>query len=1813
MRKLYVIFAIFVICLMVTQAFIPTLYGIRETSTETTTDARSYNLQFIKLWEDIDVNYCPTFMAGFLDAKEFGEFLVVFSSARGDVSGRYVSMLQASSTYDTAYIFDVKEGNLVKSITGTGTYYITFAYVGGLRVLTYKVWDRYGFFDPSGNWMVEDPAYYGTNARVIDVSDPYKLQYNPSEVIYQIEWGFNDITQGNFSYAMLTDNGKYLVVGYPAGGYVLVFKRDDIQKKYVFFQKVVTISSGEPRPDIGFGAHFYVTPDGRYLIVGYRDYPQIELFYKPEEEYLMYGAVKFYYLPYYIPKNVSGFGSSNIVSNLGGILAIDPTEYETWSIGEHEPPYVMDGVGAGTGAELRIYLLLITKDGWGIAGYIDSATILSIVDYVKLFDSVSYVSPTISRSLIGYSSNVMAMVAQSSDTAKLYIYDLVGNKTYLFNHTVSKSPVTAVAVDPNSEYIFGANAMWKVVQRTEYTGMPRLRLEGHMWFNTSDFYIKDSSAYIPPAPSDTNWTASIMSGDIEITRARIVPDEILLVSDDKVKNARFRDMFYSGYIGISDLIEVGGHIDARGILPDETVDEVASKYNADPSKILPTFANFTIDSLYGWNGSGFGGATVSYVTMVNLPFDRPVYVEQYDELTIVSDFAIATVAPIFDGNNDLKGLYRIVIPASSAATVYGTWAIAKELASQVVYWTYGTQAATVIAGTSIGAIASGVCAVVGLAFLIDAFATLKYREEAYSSVRSLVMMIPIVETPDGKKYGVVVMALPQDEIENAGGEYITHAQAIAEKLGLDDIEVVFKPFGANWEEYRGLIEAGHIPEINLKDAIEDTLVEKYGYNIKDLKITKAKLVVETLAHGKVGFWDWIKGGIKIPVVTVISGVKIDIVGRPDERVYTNPSDIKTLVDSITVRFGDTTQVAQLITSTRGLKASFVAPVGTSINDFSISFGKKVPFTVAVDFSLRLNMYLEQPMEEVGGYMYKSYFVFSWKGTEEFTPQLHLDAVGFIDMPYPLTKAVRVAIYSYGTDEVEFTQYLELSSLVEDPESPSGYRYTYMTTRNTLFLDPRNGALLQPSETFIFKYFYGELPDVSVEILLNGTDVTSTIPKHAMVGIHSTKISQNVGVRVLLEVYLKEDNTKTLITSRAYEETIYVQSGRTEWLTYDIADLVDLAITTMRTQNKVAQLEVTAEIIDYVADEDPTNNRVTQFYIPPTNLPYGTSESHTVTVFAYDAITGQGVSGATITLSIPNVGSWSGTTNSTGYATITVPYVRYYNITVSHPTYNAPPLQVYIYKDGTVLVPLVSGEITVNPPLNDSQTPPISIGGTNYYWLSIFVAYKDAFPHDDAQVVIYDQNTLTKMFDLNTGLSGYVHVLIPENKYIRYVIDVTNPQDPTQTSHAERTFTMTQHYMFSHSTSWSSTYYTPEVYLDSASFLTSRGQGYYDAPVKHNIMLYIWTNYPQTVEVKLDVYNVDDPNNPVYVSSEYENITLVNGFNTIYAWVDISAPNGGYFKVKATIVSYEADTDTTNNEVWTNTQYLKPEVDYIVSIRYSVIQRKVDWAVLPEDKVQISIVIKSMNTNVSLPLDLSLTIKKRDWGGVLKEYQNIRQTITAYGDVVYKNLTITVPWTDKLIINVTATHPWDDKPWNNIAGVVIDIFPDAKVSMSLLPVATEGSEITVRVQIISNVMQEGYTIGLAVRDNSTNTLLGFSEIELKPEVIVDLNYTVPNNPEMFMGIRYPSLKRTFVASISGDFYDGNNWSEAEVTVLSSQAFTAILIIAIIFALLLFVRILKDTIEDTNVKRYVKRKPKGYEKYLKDTIEEGSGKFVRRRGI
>lgn len=1752
-------------------------------------------ISYIPMWDIRDYVYPYTFSAKFVGGAPGGieEHVFVFPEARGDIiefgNEWYLSVLDTNVLSYSVSVYRVRDGAQVYTGDLNGTFLVR--YNNGF--VFYRVWDRYGFFDPTGRYMVEDPAFYGTLARVVDVRNPYVVQYKPDEATIPIDWGFSELEKNAFSYAQFAQDGKLLVVGYPKKGSLLVFVYNESQNKYVLGQEISPSKFGAATP--GYAGQFYVTWNGKYIVVGYADKPILEVW-------------KFSYdnIEYYVKKGVVSYSCVGIY-NLSLMAGVSVSAGVGWNM-------YSDNTGAIIASDMEYlgYIVVATTDGRCTVLYFAPSTdSLSLIRSREIVDSLGRVSSVITRGGVdGKSVLAVALLDSGLNIAKIFVHDIYTGVSYVFVYGARNS--TAVAVSRDSGYIFGAGGLWKMERPTVKAGSPRLRLEGHMWFNVTDFYLKDGSLYVPPSPGNVNWTASIASGDVVVTRARIIPDPVIIVTDETVRDAKFGEFLYKGLLRVGSLVEVGGEIEGYGIVPndDETVKQILSKYNVDPSKIAVSYANMKVTSLYGWNGSGFGGATLSYATSFILPFEKPVEVGLYDSIIISSDFAVTTIAPVFDWKNEVLGLFGIQFATGYATAQAGVMTyLLGDVISQYVLMQFGLGAAAPGVATALEKAAmvvpkalGKVLAVVGAAIIVDDVLGIWFKEEVFSSVRSLAMVVPVIEAPDGKHYGVVVMILPEDEITNNKGEYLSHLEAIREHIGLDGIEVVFKPFGKDWDEFKALLEDGHLPDINLKEAIIDTLVERYGYDINDLKIIATRILIETLAHGKVNFWQYVTGGLRFVVATGIVGTKVNIVGTPSERVFTDPNEILKLVDSITVNYGGSTLTVPLVVSKNGVRASFEPSLGVSVEDFSIAFNKKVLFHLALDFSLKVNVFIDQVMEQVGGYMYKSYFVFTWRGAE-YTPQLHLDAIGFVDMPYPLTKAVRVAIYAYGEHVDDFTEYLELYSVVQDPSSPSGYRYTYMTSKNTQFIDPRNGGLLQFGETFMFKYFYGEPPDVSVEVLFNGTSVVSTLVRHVMVGVHSSVIGQEVTVRTSIEVYRKEDGSVTLIDSRGYTETVYVPEDTVVWLTYDIADLVDLAITTMRSENKVTYVQVTAKVIGCEENDDPTNDVVSAVYYPPPSLSYGSEEYHTVTVYAYDAITGNGVSGVTVTLSTSE-GSWSGVTNASGYATITVPYVMYYNVTISDTVYNAPPMHVYVYKNGTILLPLVQAEITVIPPANGSYSP-ITVGGTDYYWLSIYVSNADGFPLDGAHVVIYDETTSTTLFDFNTGLSGYIHVLIPSGKTVRYTIDAMNSTDPSLTYHDERTVTMTQHYFFAHTVSWSSSYYTPEVYILNASFEISRGQGYYDEPVYHLIELEIWTNYPQTITIRLDLYNVDDPNNPAYVSSNEAEVALSLGLNRVYTWISVFAPNGGYFQVAVSIVSYEADTDTTNNYAWTNVQYLKPYVDYVVGIEYKIIHKKLDWATLPGDEIQVSVRIASMNKNVSLPLSLKVTIKERRWGNVLETIKDWTEVVNAYGEVVYKNFTITVPWTDRLYIEVSATHPWDDKPWNNYGNVTIDIFPDAEISVEVPPFVVEGQKFTIKVHIKSNVMEPGYTIGIAVRDNTTNQLLGFQEVELRPDITIEINYTMPNNPEMLYGIRYPVVARTLTASISGDIYEGNNWATIEVKTYSTQFTFAILVIVALFIFTAFTRAFRDVVEDMKV--FVKKKGHGR---FKGTIETERG-FVRRK--
>jgi len=105
----------------------------------------------------------------------------------------------------------------------------------------------------------------------------------------------------------------------------------------------------------------------------------------------------------------------------------------------------------------------------------------------------------------------------------------------------------------------------------------------------------------------------------------------------------------------------------------------------------------------------------------------------------------------------------------------------------------------------------------------------------------------------------------------------------------------------------------------------------------------------------------------------------------------------------------------------------------------------------------------------------------------------------------------------------------------------------------------------------------------------------------------------------------------------------------------------------------------------------------------------------------------------------------------------------------------------------------------------------------------------------------------------------VHFLIPANKSIKYTVDAVNPANVAETYHAERELNMTQHYYFVHMVPWVSEYYSPEVWLKEVRFVIHRGQGYFFGNVSHLVVLSIWTNKPQTVDVLIGLliglYNV----------------------------------------------------------------------------------------------------------------------------------------------------------------------------------------------------------------------------------------------------------------------------------------------------------------------------------------------------------------------
>jgi len=561
------------------------------------------------------------------------------------------------------------------------------------------------------------------------------------------------------------------------------------------------------------------------------------------------------------------------------------------------------------------------------------------------------------------------------------------------------------------------------------------------------------------------------------------------------------------------------------------------------------------------------------------------------------------------------------------------------------------------------------------------------------------------------------------------------------------------------------------------------------------------------------------------------------------------------------------------------------------------------------------------------------------------------------------------------------------------------------------------------------------------------------------------------------------------------------------------------------------------------------------------------ERYRVVALAYNVVDGSGVPGAVVVLKKGDL-VWSAETNETGYAELVVPFLGLYNATAFRDGFDAPWVSVHIYENNTVVaVPMSPAPLPVVPPFNGTA-PPVYVDGTPHYWLSVRVLLQDGYPLQGANVTVYDAATDAVIASGSTDGTGAVHFLIPAGKDVRYEVRAVNPSDPADAWTAARAVTMTQHFYFVHVAPWASRFYAPEVWMQAVRVWTHRGQGYLHGPVSHLVELVIWTNRPQAVTVNVTLY---DAVTNATIGSKLLALELAEGINWNWTWFEVNASQGMWVRARARIVSYEADTNPANNEAWSDAKFLKPFVDFQVFVVWRPVWQKVRHALLPEDVVEVCVGVRVPVNTTSIPARLLYGVQHLDprrgaWNATAGEGEEVR---AAAAGVIWRNFTVTVPWSHVLRVWVNVSHEWEDNWLNNAVNVTIAVDPDAKlvrveVRGGLPGAVTEGTPIKLLLHVVSNVPEErGARITITVYDNTTARALASKAVPLKPEAAYELAVRAPENPALLF-VRAPVAAHTLTATFTGyDLYEENNEEELTVTVLSwSAVWLAVALVALL---------------------------------------------------
>ena len=546
------------------------------------------------------------------------------------------------------------------------------------------------------------------------------------------------------------------------------------------------------------------------------------------------------------------------------------------------------------------------------------------------------------------------------------------------------------------------------------------------------------------------------------------------------------------------------------------------------------------------------------------------------------------------------------------------------------------------------------------------------------------------------------------------------------------------------------------------------------------------------------------------------------------------------------------------------------------------------------------------------------------------------------------------------------------------------------------------------------------------------------------------------------------------------------------------------------------------------------------------------------------------------------------TNATGWAAFYVMKYHYYGVDVHKTGYKMAyrDLEIYVARNLTVVhVPMIPEVCrVVGYTGNNTLLPTIICDNITYVPVVVQVLFRDGAPFQGAVVEFYNSTSGVLLLNMTTDGRGIALIYVPNSTELDIrVLAVWRNETFEKWINDTK---VTAGLWIVVRTPWLSPWFLPEVMLMRLVIWAHRGVGLWlNKSVPHMYYIEIWSNTRQRIKVRFELWEVYPNGTPVrLLKTWYKTYTVKRGITVDRDFFTVRVLKKTYVRLHAVIVEYENDTNTANNELWSNIVCLRPLIDLAVYIYVVPLHLKKPPFILPEDVVKIAVHVVSTARLPEIPVNVSIHVGKYvPWK--MKFVKHVKPAwvhkVMRNTTSTWVNFTVVVPWTRKLLVNVTIASPLDAVELNNWAAELIDVAEEIKMVSVRAPTrAIEKQKVTFVVHFKTNLHND--TVLVIVSGNGTYVELPVKLNQTTTDYTVALTFTLPENPKItpipilpFIKISQPEVTYIFNVTLWGpDVYlEDNNAtvymkvSSKAVALAFMAALALVILLALIFAVLL----------------------------------------------